>query len=85
MFGQVARKGKLDEDAVHRGVVVSLCDFLKDLRLGDRFGKVDNLAENVRLYRCSGSVRLQRRMVGDYEIYIHTSSAAFNFMRTYVP
>jgi hypothetical protein len=70
MFGQVARKGELDKNAVHGRIIVSLGDFLKDLRLRDRFGKVDNLAEYVRLYKRGGSVRLQKRVVRDSYPYL---------------
>ena len=47
MFGNMLREGKLDEDAVHRWVVVCFGDFMDDLKLRDGLGEVDDLAKNI--------------------------------------
>lgn len=56
MFGHVLRKGQLDENAVHGGVIVGLGDILKELRFDSSLREVDNLADDARLDGRSWSV-----------------------------
>ena len=72
-------KGKLDKDAVNRGVIVESSDLLEELDFADILGQCLQAAFNVGL-RVFLSVELSVRCEGN-----PTSSAAFNFMRTYVP
>lgn len=80
MFGKVARKGQLHEDTVHRGVVVCIVDFLDELCFGNVFRELSKSAKDV----CLNSQFVNK--VTPEEICLHgrkhTSSAAFNFIRT---
>jgi hypothetical protein len=49
MFRHVLWKGQLNEDAVHRGVIVGLGDFLKELGFDGRLREVDDLADDAGL------------------------------------
>lgn len=51
MLRQVWRDGQLDENTVHRRVIVGLGDFLEDLGLANSLGKVDYFAEDAGLTR----------------------------------
>lgn len=80
----MGREGQLNENAVDGRVRVDLDDFLEDLRLGDSLGEIDKFAVDVCLEMLS---QLFASVVGRQRSswFGRTSSAAFSFMRTYVP
>ena len=79
IFGDVFRKRELDKDAVNTRVMVKTSDTLQQLRFCDIFGVVFMPGEYIRLRSSTWIWRtaLIKRF--------RTSSAAFNFMRIYVP
>jgi hypothetical protein len=79
VLGDMAREGELDEDAMDCGVIVGFLNLKKQFCFGDGLRELDNAAENIGLEKVSSSITFPRA-TGQ-----HTSSAAFNFMRTYVP
>jgi hypothetical protein len=77
MFG----KGELDKNAVNCGVIVEFGDLEEKFRFRDRFRILDKVADNVGLEKWDCNQYMAVKIQGNK----HTSSAAFSFMRTYVP
>lgn len=81
MFGDVTGERKLDEDAMDFGVIVGFFDLKEEFCLCDGLWELDDTAEDVGLVVKLLVVMILLRGKG----VEHTSSAAFSFMRTYVP
>lgn len=71
--------GQLDQDTMHRRVIVGLCDLLEELRLSARLGDIDKRADYVGLggigvshgFRCGFGTGRAIYLFGGLQLHAH--------------